>query len=177
MKKSILIIACLLMIGTLMFFGCSKENKFDSYLEKQSNNEIINNPKTGDPPHHLVVDFPNQGDIFCCPPAINCFLEVVIKPKQTKDITDYEVYQTLQNYLANNNISGFFTNAEWIKIFPNLTTDLAQQIIKHKVSFIKKFDTQKLNTEIYLILEEGASVDNFTSEEVIMAMPITILKD
>ena len=153
-----------------LYQNCSKESSFSNDDKVVSNANSIYKTEPTHLQRHLVIDFPNLGDIDCYKPPINCWDDVVIRPNSL----NYSVYTQLVSSYTNDTVPGFFTYGSYSLIFPYMTTENADDIIDGNLLLVIKENTTSDSTYMCIFLNGDANVNNFDIDDVVFTMPIKI---
>ena len=161
----------------LLLVSCSKENVVNS--DEFSNDQSVNTDlKTGWGLNwHLVLDFPEWGDVECYKPAYNCFDEIVIVGVVNLENCTSKadtIYYYFSYFYDNDSISYFFDSYDWDEIFPGLRSSLVDSIADGHYYLTMRESSEDSDRKIYMLLESSVSEENYDDDDVIYALPIEV---
>lgn len=198
---------------TLAVFSCKKESKIVPFNMVDESTETVSESlpyyeedSYGDKASavaidlkHLVLNFPEFGDINCFKPAENCLPTVIVTASVTASGSSssknssfgthkngvnesnsvYIAYKRLEEALkgkskSNSKIKSFFSSKDWKILFPRLRKDTAKKIAEGELKLVKKRATKEQGTDLFIVLRSTSNSDKFASSEVIVAMPIQL---
>lgn len=157
-------------LAAMMMISCSKNKQINS---AQSGNPVVKdqgNPCQGWPPEHLVTDLRFRGDIFCTLPCMNCFYEVVIVGKKENIVN--RLYTSFQSHYEDNTIPDFFSNENYSQLFPYLSSDTVNLIVRGKFNVIRRQSTMDSTIAMYIFLHKWADTNQINDSTVFTVLQV-----
>ena len=87
------------------------------------------------------MDWTNPGDEFCCLPAVDCWDDIVISPRNYSSI-EKEFDRFIKANKANNLVEYFLEN-NWQQLFPYMTENIYVGIIDGHLSVLVRLNSKQ----------------------------------
>jgi len=161
--KKVVVIASFL-AGLLSINSCSKKNDASAPIPS-SNNSINKDLSISSKQKSWGICCVWNGVDRCVPPAVNCFDEVVVKPKYTEVVKALKHFDDAVNG-SSTDVASFFVSDDAKILFPDLVCfcdnnefkDYLNKLISGNYYITK---TQQGNKFYYLVKQNGTNVVDF----------------
>jgi hypothetical protein len=158
MKKSFLFL-----LAVVILASCNKTA--DEEVLTLKSQEV--NQKEPEWPKHLNrvyrLDWPNQGDEWCGKPRLDCWDDLII---YTRKSNVYSIYQEFVTSYNSGALVSFFSNENYAELFPYMTSEIQDHILKGAYSVQLRQNSQERNTQIVVVQDQR--------ETVVAAYPLNI---